>query len=550
MELTFKHSTYIIPKIFKNISCKDGNLYDPDGNIIKTLKNIPNSKYINLNCNYKKKASTATICFNINLQEINRMYNNNIIIPDEESILQTIKDSKILKKNTTLSVLDYINYYHIYTNTIDSTEIHNIKKMLDIENKILLKKNCYSNYKGSVVINQQNNNIKNTLALCELDNKLHKNLIITDNYSLWKHYIKMLKYCPRYKTIHNYDTLITTQKYIFIEPKYVKKYKSILSTIIWKRIIFDCDHYIIMDTIYRITSDMKWYLFKNENTYNKYTELKGLIIEKKNKINNVLYDYLVVNNFSSIFQKEKLIIVPPYKWEVPFIRNNTELSIKEQIIEYFNKLNKFYFYNLYYISYDNQTNSNIESTCNCQNECCICFEKNNIKSVSLKCSHSFCFVCTIKILMNNFNCPLCRCKISHSEPGICFNNQDSNKEILNYKLGSKITSVFQYILHCKYNDIIIVTNFTSIKNYLEKSKLLNYLILKTNKNVKTDSMQEFTQNKNITSGLIIFLEPYFIINNVIVSKKNVYSYINGKNIDILFFIYDNLFEKTILENII
>ena len=46
------------------------------------------------------------------------------------------------------------------------------------------------------------------------------------------------------------------------------------------------------------------------------------------------------------------------------------------------------------------------------NECCICYEKKSI--VSLSCKHSVCLFCLIKL--NKTKCPYCRCDLSKDLP--------------------------------------------------------------------------------------------------------------------------------------
>ena len=542
MELTFKHSTYIIPNIINDVSCKNGNLCDHKGNVITKIKNIPDSKYTNLNCNYMKNKSKATILINVNIQEINKLCDNNII-PDE-NLLHILKASKILKKKTNLSVLDYINYNHIIKEPLDSQQIHNIKTLYNVEHKILKKRHCYSNYNGAITINEHNKNIVNMLTLCELEKNLNK-VIITNNYSKWKYYLELANinnYC-KINCVKDMFCTLFSKKYIFLEPKKVLKHKYYLDNIKNKRIIYDVDDSFNYK-IFGICGDISWYLFQNEQIYSRYKYIQSSIIKKVNKISKILFNYLVLNNFTNLHLQEELIIVTPYEWELSFLETNKDISIKEQIIENFNTLNSYYFYNLYHISYVNEnTNKNLT----CKKDCCICLEKNkDIKFINLQCSHSFCFECSINILKNKFKCPLCRSEII--KPKINFNSS-SNKEILDYKLGSKITAVFRYIHNCKYNNIIIVTNFVSIKTYLEKSKLLNYLMVKTCKKIIVNSVNEFTKSSIISSDLIIFLEPYAVLNNNILSKKELFAYVTKqKEINILFFLHNNLFEKTVLDN--
>ena len=73
------------------------------------------------------------------------------------------------------------------------------------------------------------------------------------------------------------------------------------------------------------------------------------------------------------------------------------------------------------------------------NECCICFQKSNNKTI---CNHDVCSGCLVKITKNNkYKCPICRRMIDN----YTYSNYCYVKTIYRHKLKIKIEKLKAYV---------------------------------------------------------------------------------------------------------
>jgi hypothetical protein len=235
---------------------------------------------------------------------------------------------------------------------------------------------------------------------------------------------------------------IRTHAVLIVTNRYLESFKTEISLLSYLNIISKQDLIIIANsygidtnksvyTIIRNVADKMISIQKSQaiNADNFISKLKEqhpgktlkeiILIKITNLINQIILEDYTVED-----------AVYRLKEYMQSMYNNQPNNIRQEMHQAFMESIQILYDNIIVDQPENETNNNTntintkldllinESLCK-EDECCICFQKMDIKKfIKTNCNHEYCFECIPKIIKNNKNsgkdvcCPLCRTVIN------------------------------------------------------------------------------------------------------------------------------------------